>query len=36
MVYADNFSLIGNYIRTTERIADVVLNPCKDFSLIET
>ena len=34
MAYVDDVNLIGNYIRTVERIADVLLNACKDIGLV--
>ena len=33
MAYADNISWIGCVFRTIERIADVLLNACKDIGL---
>ena len=33
LAYADNVNLICNVIRTIERIADVLLNACKDVGL---
>ena len=30
LAYADDVNLIGDNIRTIERIADVLLNACKD------
>ena len=33
LAYADDVNLIGDYIRTIERNADVLLNACKDIDL---
>ena len=33
LAYADDVNLIGDDIRTIERIADVLLNACKDIGL---
>ena len=33
LAYADDVNLIGDYIRTIERKADVLLNDCKDIGL---
>ena len=33
LAYADDVNLIGDYIRTIERNADMLLNACKDIGL---
>ena len=33
LAYADNVNLIGDYIRTVERNADMLLNACNDIGL---
>ena len=33
LAYADDVNVIGDYIRTIERNADVLLNACKDIGL---
>jgi Reverse transcriptase (RNA-dependent DNA polymerase). len=33
LAYADDVNLLGNYIRTIEKKADVLLSFCKDIGL---